>query len=147
MVEASGVEPLSEDITPRGTPSAVTVLESHLTNCPATGGLSDQPLNFAKSTVACRSASLLKFETQQLHIGDGEVDPSYTIRQLEQHYCFCQLLLASAYLTRYAAPRLAPRGTIIPVESQKRPHIKKTITTYDYNTFTLICIGLAVLFF
>jgi hypothetical protein len=80
-------------------------------------------------------ASLLKFETQQLHIGDGEVDPSYTIRQLEQHYCFCQLLLASACCprpsqdretsARYAAPRLAPRGTIIPVESQKRPHIKK----------------------
>jgi hypothetical protein len=81
-------------------------------------------------------ASLLKFETQQLHIGDGEVDPSYTIRQLEQHYCFCQLLLASACflrpsqvywetLARYAAPRLAPRGTIIPVESQKRPHTRK----------------------
>lgn len=75
--------------------------------------------------MAYRAASLLKFETQQLHIGDEEVDPSYTIRQLEQDYCFCQLLLASACLARYAAPRLAPRGTIIPVESQKRPHKKE----------------------
>ncbi len=73
-------------------------------------------------------ASLLKFETQQLHIGDEEVDPSYTIRQLEQDHCFCQLLLASAYLARYAAPRLAPRETIIPVESQNAPKLKIGIT-------------------
>lgn len=99
---------------------------SYLLDCPTTGDPIDQSLRFASLTVTYQVASLLKFETQQLHIGDGEVDPSYTIRQLEQDFHFCQLLLASAYFARYAAPRLAPRGTIIPVESQKRPHIRKS---------------------
>jgi hypothetical protein len=37
LVEASGVEPLSEDIATPASPSAVTVLSFRLNNCPVTG--------------------------------------------------------------------------------------------------------------
>jgi len=43
LVEASGVEPLSEDIATPASPSAVTVLESRLENGPATGYFKGQP--------------------------------------------------------------------------------------------------------